>query len=225
MQSRLTKKINILIQKLIKDGRCDSLIVTALFKHVRELHEHTKTKGFRLLQFYCNCLVHVEMNRGLWLAEFFETINSTFQDNFKANNDDALFSSISEAISLGELRHELIDFLSINEIQAKCFERDDLWYAVTSMIACDLIGKKIKFPTSSRRMEEIKNRMMERNKGMQLPNLPFQLEFCEKKDENRTITWEISFTKGHNYPNGLLISAPLQSDCRVEVKDNKILLK
>lgn len=226
MQNILTNKIDILIKIIDKEGRCDSLIVTALFKHVRELIEHTGAgPEYPLLNFYCNCLVHVEMDRRLWLAEFFEIINSAFQDNFKECGD-ALISSISKAFSLIELRHELIDFLSINKIQGNCFARDDVWYAVLVMIVRDLIGKNIKFPSSLKvKVKEIKKRMKDRNMGMQIPNLPYQLKFYVNKNENRTIMWEITFTKGYNYPSGLVFRAPLHIDLQVEVKDDVVSLK
>jgi hypothetical protein len=224
MHGRLTTKIIHIASDMLKTNKIGYWNVVPFLKYSRELLELTKSKNkFRLVNFYCNWVFHPELDKGTWLARFFENLNDAYQEEKSQADCDHFLQRISEEISLNRMRFELIDFLNLNGINGNILKKDDLWYAFTIVILDDLIGKKLKFP-KCKESERIRRRIKRNNERVKRPVLPE--EFYLKTNEKNQVTWDLSFSgrPGH-FVRGMALRGNFQHFCNIEIVDGVIINK
>lgn len=224
MHGKLSQKLSIITSEMVTSKKIGYWNVIPFLKYTRELLELTKSKNkFRLVNFYCNWVFHPELDKGVWLAHFFEHLNSAIQEDKSQRDCGHLLKRISEEISLIGMRLELIEFLNINGINCDFLKRDDVWFAFTLSIADDLIDKKLIFP-KCKDSEVVRNRIKSHNARLKRPVLPEQ--FYLKNTEGNEVCWYFTFSgrPGH-FEKGMAIQGSLQHFCNIEIVDGVIVEK
>jgi hypothetical protein len=214
VHGRLTTKLIHIANDMLQSNKIGYWNVIPFLKYSRELLELTKSKNkFKVVNFYCNWAFHPELDKGAWLAKFFENLNDAVQEEKSQHDCDHLLKRISEEISLNRMRFELIDFLNLNGINGNILKRDDLWFAITITIVDDLIDKKLKFP-KCKESEQIRSRIKSNNQRVKRPVLPEEF------------AWYLLFSgrPGH-FVNGMALQGNFQHFCDIEIVDGVIINK
>lgn len=107
MQIEIERKLN----KYIEDGCIDEKNVLCILVYIRKLLECKNNKDFKLIEFYCNWALHIEMSRS-GAKDTLKKIEDSLHAKF-LNNPHNLIAATNNFsfISFRELKRELILFL------------------------------------------------------------------------------------------------------------------
>jgi hypothetical protein len=183
--------------------------VIPYMKFVREFLEHEKLKSqYETLNFYCNWMFHSELNRGDWIADFFERINRSWQTDQSLNNPTITIKETAEQMYFRELKDELILLFKGHHFVTDFISKDEVWRIFVQIIIQDLLYKKLSFP-SSKSANAIKRRIEVFNESEGRPMVPIKFSF--QTDTESIGLWELVY-EGHPgpYENGLTLRTPIK---------------
>ncbi len=136
MQDSIVKKLNLLLSR---EQHLEECHVVYLFVEMRKLLEKIskqKAMNFKLLQFYCNWVVHTKKSRDLSAA-------SPFLDQLEESIRAEKGKVPVEFIDLSHLKQQCHDFFSELEINKKIVSTQECWQAFCTSLVDILIDQPI----------------------------------------------------------------------------------
>jgi hypothetical protein len=112
------------------------VIMSQFRQHLESCSKQTK---HRILMFYCNWNLHIDLDRGI-VQDILENISKVISDDTTGHPADR----VSEILSLSKLRIEIKDVLQERNVKSGVFEDYENWKAFTELMFPFLLDKPLK---------------------------------------------------------------------------------
>lgn len=162
--SQIHSGIKECLSNIEKGGSLNKNDVFVFFAYLRQfLEESGKQDSYKYLKFYCDWLLHPEINN-MFALKIMEDINSALilrdekvsivsEDEFKEKYSPN--TRVPQILGLDLLRGELISALTDLGLDSAFFHSCNCWKALLSLVLGHLKNKPLKFRESRRKKEEL----------------------------------------------------------------------
>lgn len=167
MDEKVKKLIDILSQSHIEEAH-----VQHIFTLARKLIEKTsvgESNKYKLLKFYCDWTMHVEIDRSKEGAQVLARINEIIVLHMKLNDNSSFSDDITKALSLDQVREELNNLINNNGGSPEIFNKYN-WAKIIPILAEILSQSSLKIGDDSRLKEIDKQIKSQPIKGASVVN-------------------------------------------------------